>query len=99
MFGMFLLASVSVKDLKVWVDTMTPAALAPVFSRIRPEWDMESVKVKVFTEGTTNAIAAFFQQSMNDSDAVVVRLNGASTDEFLNRQKEVYFQLTRVTNF
>ena len=72
------------------VEAMTPTALAPVFSRIRPEWDLESVKVKVFTEGITNALAAFFQHSLSDPDAVVVRLNGASTDEFLNRQKEVY---------
>ena len=48
--------------------------------------------VKVFHEGLTNSLAAFYQNDISDEDAIVVRVNGDTP--FLDRENEV--QKTRM---
>jgi len=75
--------------LDIFVNDMTSVAVAPLLSCIRPEWDVHYIKFKVFHDGHTNASAAFFMRSVNDDDAVVVRINGHGTEKFICRQQEI----------
>ncbi|XP_062409610.1 ethanolamine kinase 1-like isoform X1 [Sardina pilchardus] len=56
---------------------------------IRPQWRIEDIKKKVFTEGITNQLTGFYTGCLRSSDDVVlVRVYGHMTDLYLDRRKE-----------
>ncbi|XP_041916429.1 ethanolamine kinase 1-like [Alosa sapidissima] len=57
---------------------------------LRPQWRIEDIKKKVFTEGTTNQLTACYTGCLRSSDDVVlVRVYGNMTDLYLDRRKEI----------
>ncbi|GBP59521.1 Ethanolamine kinase [Eumeta japonica] len=57
---------------------------------LRPNWDSNRVKFKVFTDGITNKlIACYLEESECDKDTVLVRIYGNKTDLLIDREAEL----------
>jgi len=76
-------------ELDLEINDLSLEGTQNLFRIIRPKWEFSKIQRKVFTEGITNSLSAYFINSLADEDAVVVRHNGPSTEQFLNRQKEI----------
>ena len=61
-----------------------------LISTIRPDWNSSNTRLETFTEGITNSIFGLFDNRMNgnDSNGLVIKLFGANTDLFIDRQSE-----------
>ncbi|XP_042320231.1 ethanolamine kinase 2 [Sceloporus undulatus] len=64
-----------------------PGALQ-LIRKLRPQWEAERVKTKVFTEGITNKLMACFTDE-NMRDAVLVRVYGRKTELIVDRANEL----------
>jgi ethanolamine kinase len=62
-----------------------------VISPIRPDWNCSNTRLVTFTEGITNAILGLFDSRTPDdeSKALVIKLFGAHTELFIDRQREL----------
>ncbi|XP_071100283.1 probable ethanolamine kinase isoform X2 [Haliotis cracherodii] len=58
-----------------------------IIKRVKPEWDIHTLKFKHFTEGITNALVGGYQPDNRD-DMVLVRIYGEKTDLIIDRQAE-----------
>ncbi|XP_012944519.2 ethanolamine kinase 1 [Aplysia californica] len=58
-----------------------------ILQKIRPAWDLDSVKFTVFTDGITNKLLGCHVTSDPD-DVVLVRVNGEGTDIIIDRSEE-----------
>uniref|UniRef100_A0A8D2L0K9 ethanolamine kinase n=1 Tax=Varanus komodoensis TaxID=61221 RepID=A0A8D2L0K9_VARKO len=64
-----------------------PGALQ-LIRKLRPQWETERVKSKLFTEGITNKLVACFTEE-NMGDAVLVRVYGRKTELIVDRANEL----------
>ncbi|XP_028590048.2 ethanolamine kinase 2 isoform X1 [Podarcis muralis] len=64
-----------------------PGALQ-LIRKLRPQWETERVKTKLFTEGITNKLMACFTAE-NMGDAVLVRVYGRKTELIVDRANEL----------
>ncbi|KAJ0029153.1 hypothetical protein NQD34_004150 [Periophthalmus magnuspinnatus] len=79
-------------DLEINEEEPEPGILE-LLQILRPDWCLEQVYMKSFTEGITNRLIGCFvrpdQRPDPDSDLVLVRLYGRHTDLFVDRSREV----------
>lgn len=75
--------------LNIKIDGITIREVSKVLGKVRPTWQIRKVQRKVFSQALTNSLAAFYTDSIEDPDAIVIRSNGAGTGDFLDRQAEV----------
>lgn len=64
---------------------------------VRPAWKDTPVYTKVFTEGITNVLLGFYvsrEGSREETDMVLLRMNGEGTDSFLDRRLEILVMLS-----
>ena len=64
---------------------------------VRPAWRDSTVQTKVFTEGITNVLLGFYvsrEGSSDEEDMVLLRMNGAGTDAFVDRRTEILVMLS-----
>ncbi|XP_053101346.1 ethanolamine kinase 2 isoform X2 [Hemicordylus capensis] len=64
-----------------------PGALQ-LIRKLRPQWETERVKTKLFTDGITNKLMACFTDE-NMRDAVLVRVYGRKTELIVDRANEL----------
>ncbi|KAJ1138058.1 hypothetical protein NDU88_004449 [Pleurodeles waltl] len=75
-------------------DDVLPGALK-LIQALRPEWDLQRVQTKMFTEGISNKLLACYLDAAME-DVVLVRVYGHMTELFVDRNNEVRsFQLLR----
>lgn len=62
-----------------------------LISSIRPDWNASNTRLETFTEGITNSILGLFDNrpGSNDSNGLIIKLFGANTDLFIDRQSEL----------
>ena len=62
-----------------------------IIAPIRPDWNQSNTRLAKFTEGITNAIFGLFDSRTGDdqSKALVIKLFGAHTELFIDRQSEI----------
>uniref|UniRef100_A0A8C0GVH7 ethanolamine kinase n=1 Tax=Chelonoidis abingdonii TaxID=106734 RepID=A0A8C0GVH7_CHEAB len=86
----------AVRSLGIAVDenNVRPGALQ-LIRELRPQWETERVKTKLFTDGITNKLmACYMDEGM--ADAVLVRVYGRKTELFVDRENELKnFQVLR----
>ncbi|XP_038236248.1 ethanolamine kinase 2 isoform X2 [Dermochelys coriacea] len=75
-------------------NNVRPGALR-LIRELRPQWEPERVKTKLFTDGITNKLmACYMDEGM--ADAVLVRVYGRKTELFVDRENELKnFQVLR----
>ncbi|XP_050545828.1 ethanolamine kinase 1 [Daktulosphaira vitifoliae] len=56
-----------------------------VIKQIRPHWDFEDTKFKLFTDGITNKLIGWF----SGDDGILVRIYGKNTDRHIDREAEL----------
>ncbi|XP_049836293.1 ethanolamine kinase 1 isoform X2 [Schistocerca gregaria] len=64
-----------------------PGGCAAVLRHIKPHWNEEKTKFKVFTDGITNKLVGCFYSDCPD-DVVLVRVYGQKTDLLIDRHAE-----------
>ncbi|XP_078500785.1 ethanolamine kinase 2 [Lissotriton helveticus] len=75
-------------------ENVLPGALQ-LIRELRPEWDLQRIQTKMFTEGISNKLLACYVDPGME-DAVLVRVYGNMTELFVDRHNEVKsFQLLR----
>jgi thiamine kinase-like enzyme len=85
------------KSLPVLVENVTLSLssvardIYPLIRSIRPDWTDSNTRLVKFTEGITNAILGLFDSRTPDDDqqALVIKLFGAHTELFIDRQSEL----------
>ena len=90
------------KSLPVIVENVTLSLssvaqeIYPLIRSIRPDWTDSNTRLVTFTEGITNAILGLFDSRTPDDDqqALVIKLFGAHTELFIDRQSELNAMLT-----
>ena len=62
----------------------------PVVKAVRPDWQLETVKFHLFTEGISNKlIGAYTGSTINDDpEAILIRIYGNNTDLLIDREVE-----------
>jgi thiamine kinase-like enzyme len=62
-----------------------------LISPIRPDWNSSNTRLVTFTEGITNSILGLFDTRTSDdeSNGLVIKLFGAHTELFIDRQSEL----------
>jgi len=77
-------------ELNVTLTALDLDAVKPIIEQLRPEWKLDEISVKTFTEGISNATKAFYVGGkLSTATCLVIRLNGQGTDDFLDRQHEL----------
>ncbi len=63
---------------------------------VRPEWEGRALASKNFDAGTTNALFAIYEEEkgLSTADTVLLRVNGAGTENLINRNDEIVSLLT-----
>ncbi|XP_060628987.2 ethanolamine kinase 2 isoform X1 [Anolis sagrei] len=74
-------------NLAVEESNVLPGALQ-LIRKLRPQWESQRVRTKVFTEGITNKLMACFMDE-NMKDAVLVRVYGRKTELIVDRANEL----------
>ncbi|XP_060869930.1 ethanolamine kinase isoform X2 [Metopolophium dirhodum] len=59
-----------------------------ILKLIRPDWDLEKIRYKLFTDGITNKLVGFFDDSRPEDDGVLVRIYGKNTEQIIDRKAE-----------
>lgn len=77
------------RELDLTLSSLEVADVLCLLSQLRPEWNTDQIKFKIFTEGISNATRAFYIEELESDETLVVRLNGNGTEEFLDREKEI----------
>lgn len=67
----------------------TEESIKPLLKQIRPEWDLEKVKFKEFTEGISNKLIGCNLSGLGHSEMILFRLYGNKTELFIDREKEL----------
>lgn len=67
----------------------TVESIKPVLKQIRPEWDVEKVKFKEFSEGISNKLIGCNMPGLEPGEMILFRLYGNKTELFIDRQKEL----------
>ena len=67
----------------------TVESIKPVLKQIRPEWDIEKVKFKEFSEGISNKLVGCNMPGLEPGEMILFRLYGNKTELFIDRQKEL----------
>ena len=67
----------------------TEESIKPLLKQIRPEWDLEKVKFKEFTEGISNKLIGANLPGLGHSEMILFRLYGNKTELFIDREKEL----------
>ncbi|XP_068672029.1 probable ethanolamine kinase [Montipora capricornis] len=67
----------------------TVESIKPVLEQIRPEWDMEKVKFKQFSEGISNKLIGCIEEGLEAGEMILFRLFGNKTELFIDREKEL----------
>ncbi|XP_075191756.1 ethanolamine kinase 2 [Anomaloglossus baeobatrachus] len=81
--------SSTVRALSIAVDeqNVIPGALS-LIRELRPDWELQHVQTKLFTDGITNKLLACYVDPCM-KDAVLVRIYGKRTELFVDREDEV----------
>lgn len=58
-----------------------------VLKLVRPDWDRDNIKFKIFTDGITNKLVGCFHDK-NPDDVILVRVYGHKTDMLIDRLAE-----------
>jgi thiamine kinase-like enzyme len=68
-----------------------PDEIYSIIQSIRPDWNSSNTRLVKFTEGITNVLFGLFDNRTADdqSQALVIKLFGANTELFLNREIEL----------
>lgn len=79
----------AVKQLDIFVeqDALEESAVE-IARRIKPEWPVADIRVKIFTDGITNRLLGCFLDEKPD-DVVLIRVYGEKTELFIDRQVEI----------
>lgn len=59
-----------------------------ILKLIRPDWDLEKIRYKLFTDGITNKLIGLFDDSRPENDGVLVRVYGKNTEKIIDRKAE-----------
>ena len=59
-----------------------------LISKIRPEWPLNKLSFKIFTDGITNRLIGVYFDPRNKHDMVLIRIYGENTDLFIDRNTE-----------
>ncbi|VVC36186.1 Protein kinase-like domain [Cinara cedri] len=59
-----------------------------ILKRIRPDWDLDKIRYKLFTDGITNKLIGIFNDFRPEDDGVLVRVYGKNTDQIIDRKTE-----------
>lgn len=59
-----------------------------ILKLIRPDWDLEKIRFKLFTDGITNKLVGLFDDSRPEDDGVLVRIYGKNTEQIIDRKAE-----------
>jgi len=70
-------------------DTNYESSAKQLLSHLRPEWEPDDIKFKVFTEGITNKLFMCTTDAKGKADGIVVRIFGAKTELIIDREKEM----------
>uniref|UniRef100_A0A0X3PSE8 ethanolamine kinase n=2 Tax=Schistocephalus solidus TaxID=70667 RepID=A0A0X3PSE8_SCHSO len=63
-----------------------------LISEIRPIWDLSSVQIKVFNEGTSNTLFAVYTGlDLSPENCLLVRIFGAQTELYIDRKHEAVY--------
>ena len=69
-----------------------------LLSLVRPNWRPDNLTSRVFEDGTTNKLVAIFEgkRTLEESgkEVVLVRINGAGTDTYIDRDSELITMTT-----
>ena len=77
--------------------SMAASFITHILPLVRPTWKDTPVHTKVFTEGITNVLLGFYisrEGSRDDTDMILLRMNGEGTDSFLDRRVEILVMLS-----
>lgn len=61
-------------------------------SMVRPNWNPDSLGVRIFEDGVTNKLVGIHERE-NQEDMVLLRLNGDGTENFIERELEMFVML------
>ncbi|KAL0967966.1 hypothetical protein UPYG_G00260440 [Umbra pygmaea] len=76
--------------LDVCVDEQKPrAGVLDLLGVLRPQWNPRDIEMKKFTEGMTNQLMGCYVGSLQESEAVLVRVYGKMTEIYVDREREV----------
>jgi len=78
-------------------ESLLRAGATKVLSVVRPDWDLEHVHWKVFTDGITNKLIGGWLEG-NREDIVLVRVYGEGTETIIDRQAEMLNMQTMQNN-
>lgn len=59
-----------------------------ILKLIRPDWNLENIRYKLFTDGITNKLVGLFNDSHPEDDGVLVRVYGKNTEQIIDRKAE-----------
>ena len=69
-----------------------------LLSLVRPNWRPENLTTRVFEDGRTNKLVGIFEKDKSleasGKEIVLVRINGAGTDTFIDRDSELITMAT-----
>ena len=69
-----------------------------LLSLVKPNWRSDNLSTRVFEDGTTNKLVAFFERhkTLQESgkEVVLLRINGAGTDTYIDRDNELITMAT-----
>uniref|UniRef100_A0A3Q3XJR8 ethanolamine kinase n=1 Tax=Mola mola TaxID=94237 RepID=A0A3Q3XJR8_MOLML len=79
----------------VHIDEVEPnRGILDLLKKLRPQWKLQDIQIKIFTEGLTNQLIGCYVGSLQEPGCVLVRLYGRMTELYVNRDREVeMFQL------
>ena len=79
-------------QLLVSTNTLSLSSLSteifPLITLLRPDWTPSNTHLQQFTDGMTNSIFGLFDNS-NQSEALVIKIFGSKTEEFIDRNFEL----------
>ncbi|XP_025195599.1 ethanolamine kinase 1 [Melanaphis sacchari] len=59
-----------------------------ILKLIRPDWNLEKIRFKLFTDGITNKLVGLFDDSRPEDNGVLVRVYGKNTEQIIDRKAE-----------
>ncbi|XP_026820062.1 ethanolamine kinase [Rhopalosiphum maidis] len=59
-----------------------------ILKLIRPDWNLDKIRYKLFTDGITNKLVGLFDDSRPEDDGVLVRVYGKNTEQIIDRKAE-----------
>ncbi|XP_025409101.1 ethanolamine kinase 1 isoform X2 [Sipha flava] len=56
---------------------------------IRPDWNIDNIRYKLFTDGITNKLIGLFNDSCLEDNAILIRVYGRNTEQIIDRDAEL----------